>query len=228
MGMPRPRAETRATPATGHTVGVRRPPEARALRSVVFCDLAGFTGIAHADEDLALALLREFAATVHDLVRRNGGTVTKELGDGLLVTFRSAVAAVECAVAVQRDLSARNAARPGPPLLCRIGIHLGEVHIRGADVLGDVVNVASRLHSLARPGTICVSRAVASNVQGRCGYHLLPRGRRRLRSIPRRVDVFEVVAEPTWAQRARVVLSLNAPGLAFALAALALATAATS
>jgi adenylate cyclase len=90
------------------------------------------------------------------------------MGDGALVEFASVVDAVECAVAIQNALGARNAdAERGPPIDFRIGINLGDIVVDGDDVLGDGVNVAARLEAAAPSGGVLTSDHVHSQVRGK-------------------------------------------------------------
>jgi adenylate cyclase len=75
------------------------------------------------------------------------------MGDGLLLEFSSVVAAVECAVAIQKMMAERNVDTPeAKRVVYRIGVNLGDVLIDGDDILGDGVNIAQRLESICDPG----------------------------------------------------------------------------
>src|SRR5712672_4658970 len=96
----------------------------------------------------------------------HGGRIVKTTGDGVLAEFPSIVAAVECAVAVQKLMAERNAdLLEDRQMRFRIGINLGDVLIEGDDILGDGVNVAARLGGSAEPGGICISSSAYDRVR---------------------------------------------------------------
>src|SRR5262249_23325399 len=129
-------------------------------------------------------------------IARHEGRIVKTLGDGLLIEFASAVAAVSCAFEIQRTLGERRReARDGEPLTLRIGINLGDVIGQGDDIYGDGVNVAARLEGIAEPGGICLSREVACQVRDRMPVRLEDRGEVRLKNIQAPVQVFRVVLD---------------------------------
>ena len=145
----------------------------------MFTDMVGSTASAQADEAAALALRDEQERLLRPLFLDHHGREVKSLGDGFLVEFDSALRAVECAIDVQERLAERNA-RPGALLLqLRIGVHLGDVEQRGSDIVGDAVNVASRINSVAEPGGVCVSGAVQEQVRNK-----IPRAMERLPATP--------------------------------------------
>jgi adenylate cyclase len=103
------------------------------------------------------------------------------------------VAAVRCAVKLQKRMARRNAKRPAAQrMLFRIGINLGEVIVQGDDILGDGVNVAARLESVAEPGGICVSGAARDQIRGKDDARFIDLGERRLKNIAEPVRVYRV------------------------------------
>ena len=119
------------------------------------------------DEAGTLAALRAYREQlIEPEVAAHSGRVVKLMGDGVLVEFASVVDAVECAVAIQQHMAARNADLPEERrIVFRIGINVGDIIIEGDDIYGDGVNVAARLEALAEPGGICISRSVREQVQ---------------------------------------------------------------
>src|SRR6516165_7565687 len=134
------------------------PAVQRKLAAILAADVAGYSRLMGADETGTARALREHREAVRPIVVSHGGRIVKTTGDGVLLEFPSVVAAVECAVAVQKLMAERN---PGIPdskrMLFRIGINLGDVIIDGDDILGDGVNIAARLVSIAEPGGILLS-----------------------------------------------------------------------
>src|SRR5208282_3631819 len=97
-----------------------------------------------------------------------GGRIVKTTGDGLLLEFPSVVAAVECAIAIQKLMAERNADVPeNKRVVYRIGVNLGDVLIEGDDIVGDGVNIAARLEGICDPGGIFLSGSAVDHVRGR-------------------------------------------------------------
>jgi adenylate cyclase len=125
----------------------------RRLAAVLVVDVAGYSRLMGADEAGTALALRQHRAAIDPIVASHGGRIVKSTGDGVLVEFPSIVAAVECAVAVQKLMAGRNTDVPEDRrMLLRIGINLGDVLIEGDDILGDGVNVAARLEGIAEAG----------------------------------------------------------------------------
>ena len=127
--------------------------------------------------------LTAYREIMDGLVSHHGGRIANTAGDSVLAEFPSVVNAVECAVAVQmklRELILDVA--PDKALRFRIGIHLGDVIIRGEDLLGDGVNVAARLEGIAEPGGICVSGAVYDQIDDKVQISFRPLGQPALRT----------------------------------------------
>jgi adenylate cyclase len=159
----------------------------------MFTDIAGYSTLSHADEARALQLLQEQERLVRPLLESHRGRQVKSMGDGLLLEFPDALDAVECGVELQRRVHERNAEKNSPPLQIRVGIHLGDVQRRGADILGDAVNIASRLEPLADPGGVCLSEHVFAQVHNKVAYQFEGLGPRNLKGVSEPIDVYKVV-----------------------------------
>ncbi len=124
------------------------------------------------------------------------GRVVKRTGDGSIVEFRSVVDAVNCAREVQNAMVERNAGLPdGQRIVFRIGIHLGDViEEADGDLMGDGVNIASRLESLAQPGAICLSETAYWHVKSRLDLKVADLGPTQLKNIAEPVRVFALEA----------------------------------
>lgn len=184
----------------------------RRLVAIMFTDLAGFTSESHKDEPGALRLLDTQEAIIGPILRAHQGRRIKSMGDGLLLELPNARDAVECAVALQRSLHEHNSTEGAPPLRLRVGIHLGDVEDRGTDILGDAVNIASRIEPLAEPGGICLSAQVYDQVRHKVPYQIEPLGPKSLKGISEPVHVFRIVLP--WASTRRPARGASAPRIA--------------
>src|SRR5437899_13044708 len=126
----------------------------RRLAAILAADVVGFSRLIEIDEDgTVAALTRHRRDTIDPLIAAHGGRVFKTMGDGLLAEFPSIVEAVRCAAAVQEQISAFNREVPAERRLeFRVGINMGDVLAVADDLLGDGVNVASRIEAVATPG----------------------------------------------------------------------------
>jgi class 3 adenylate cyclase/KaiC/GvpD/RAD55 family RecA-like ATPase len=168
-------------------------PERR-LAAIMFTDMVGYSALTQADEPRALRLLEVHRSLLRPIVLKHGGSVVKMVGDGTLVEFASALAAVLCAVDLQSAFRDHNQKAGGEDSVAlRIGIHLGDVVHREDDVYGDAVNVASRIEPLAEPGGICVSEQVFGQVRNKIQSRMVKLPPQKLKNIEVPFDIFRVV-----------------------------------
>jgi adenylate cyclase len=171
--------------------------EQRKLTAILAADVVGFSRLTSADEDRTLARLRALRSDLIDpTIAVHNGRVVKRTGDGALVEFRSVVDAVRCAIEVQNAMIERNAGVPPERRIeFRIGIHLGDVvEESDGDLMGDGVNIASRLEGVAAPGTICLSEDAYRQVKARLDLSVNDLGHTQLKNIaePLRIYSLEV------------------------------------
>lgn len=165
----------------------------RRLAAILFTDMVGYSSLAQRSESLALRLVGESERIIRSLVTRHGGREVKSLGDGFLIEFGSALNATECAIEIQRAIRDYNA-RPGTVAIdLRIGVHVGDVEYRDGDIVGDAVNIASRVEGLAEPGGVCITGAVLDQVQNKVPYRCQELERVSLKNISRPVSVSRIV-----------------------------------
>jgi TolB-like protein/Tfp pilus assembly protein PilF len=154
------------------------------------------------DEVGTARTLREHRAVTDALVAKHGGRLVKTTGDGVLLEFPSVVDAVECAVAVQSVMDERNErVPPDRRMLFRIGVNLGDILIEGDDILGDGVNIAARLESIAQPGGICISASAYDQVRGKVAVEFIDLGEQTLKNIARPVHAYAVGPSQNFADR---------------------------
>src|SRR4051795_6211741 len=138
----------------------------RRLAAIFAADVAGYSRLISQDETVTLRALAAAREVMDRLTRDHGGRIANTAGDSVLAEFPSAVDAVQCAVAVQEKLADAGAGEPEERRLqFRIGVHVGDVVVRGGDLLGGGVNVAARLEGLAEPGGIAISGAAHGYVR---------------------------------------------------------------
>jgi TolB-like protein/class 3 adenylate cyclase/tetratricopeptide (TPR) repeat protein len=173
------------------------PAVQRKLAAILAADVAGYSRLMGADETGTARALREHREAVRPIVVSHGGRIVKTTGDGVLLEFPSVVAAVECAVAVQKLMAERNSGIPDSKrMLFRIGINLGDVIIDGDDILGDGVNIAARLESIAEPGGILLSEDAYRQVRDRLKETFVDLGDQTLKNIARPVRAYAVKTGP--------------------------------
>lgn len=130
------------------------PAQSRQLAAIMFTDIVGYTALMGEDETKALNILRTSRDIQKSLVEKHSGKWLKEMGDGVLAQFNSALDAVQCALEIQQRAHSELQAK------IRIGIHLGDVTVENEDVFGDGVNIASRLQAITDPGGIYISESI--------------------------------------------------------------------
>jgi TolB-like protein/class 3 adenylate cyclase/Tfp pilus assembly protein PilF len=166
----------------------------RKLTTIVAMDVVGYSRSMELDEEGTLERLQAARATIiNPAITRHSGRVVKLIGDGALVEFSSVVAALQCAVDIQRQLSLPSAdASPQQCIALRIGLHLGDVIVEGDDLYGDAVNVASRLESIAPAGGIVLSKQVHDHIGSNVSVQFASLGQQQVKGIGRPIEAFVV------------------------------------
>ncbi|MGD9979805.1 MAG: adenylate/guanylate cyclase domain-containing protein [Hyphomonadaceae bacterium] len=162
----------------------------RKLTTILAADADGYSRVMEADEVATLGALRAARGVFSRFIERHHGRIANTAGDGLIAEFPSVVEAVQCAIEVQREL----AADAQSELRFRIGIHLGDVLIDGADLIGEGVNLAARLQSMAEPGGILISQQVYDQVQKKLSVAFQYLGEKRPKNFEETVGVYSVAA----------------------------------
>lgn len=161
--------------------------QSRQLAAIMFTDIAGYTALMGEDEQKAFELLRKNRQLQKPIIEKFNGTWIKELGDGVLASFRTATDAVICAAEIQKACNNTNG------LKLRIGIHVGDVVFEDKDVFDDGVNIASRLQALAPIGGIWISESVFQNVSNKKTISTKFIGEEVLKNVKEPVKVYEVI-----------------------------------
>jgi class 3 adenylate cyclase/pimeloyl-ACP methyl ester carboxylesterase len=166
----------------------------RRLAAILAADVVGYSRLVGIDETGALAGLADLRRSIIEpSVTAHSGRLFKIMGDGFLVEFASAVQAASCAIAIQKQTEAMaSAVDPARRMRLRIGIHVGDVIVEGEDLLGDGVNIAARLEGIAEPGTVCISRQVYDQIEGKLPLVCRSLGPMRLKNISKSVDAYAI------------------------------------
>ena len=169
----------------------------RKLTTMFSADVAGYSRLMSEDEALTVKTLTTYRGIMTELIKQHRGRVVDSPGDNVLAEFTSVVDGVQCAVAVQKELQARNAELPiDRRMEFRIGINLGDVIEEEDRIYGDGVNIAARLEGLADPGGICISKTAFDQIETKLplGYDYL--GEQTVKNIAKPVGAYQVLMEP--------------------------------
>ncbi|UCE51133.1 MAG: tetratricopeptide repeat protein [Desulfobacterales bacterium] len=149
------------------------------------------------DEEATVRTLTAYREVLITLIQQHNGKVLDSPGDNLLAEFASVVDAVQCAVAVQKEIKARNDELPeNRRMQFRIGINLGDVIQEEERIYGDGVNIAARLEGLANPGGICISKTAFDHIESKLPYGYEFLGDQTVKNIAKPVGVYRVMLDP--------------------------------
>jgi class 3 adenylate cyclase len=164
----------------------------RRLTVILSSDIAGYSRLVSENEESTIKRLRKISGRFRELVAGYRGRIFNTAGDAILAEFGSAVDAVRCAMDVHEATRTEN--REFPPneaLTFRIGVSVGDVIVaENQDLLGDGVNIAARLQSLAEPGGTCISNEVLHYVRNKINIQFIDLGPKNLKNIGTPVHVF--------------------------------------
>jgi class 3 adenylate cyclase len=186
----------------------------RKLATIMVADVVAYSRLTAQDEDWTIRALGDFRKVVDGIIARHDGRIFNTGGDSVLAEFASPVEAVRCAVDFQEAARSRNLLQPPEhQLRYRIGINLGDVMVRGDDLLGDGVNVAARLEGIAEPDGICVSSTVWDQINGKLSIGYVDIGEQSVKNIPRPVRAYHLRVDggSTHVPTASVATSVSVP-----------------
>ena len=169
----------------------------RRLAVILAADVVGYSRLMEVDEEATARTLSIYREIIEGLVTSHHGRVFGSAGDSVIAEFASPVEAVRCAVDIQRELGTHNVDLPEDRRMrLRIGVNLGDVMVEGDNLLGDGVNIAARLETLADPGGISLARSVFDQVKKQLdlGYEYL--GEHEVKNIAEPVHVYRVLTAP--------------------------------
>ncbi len=169
------------------------PALERRLATILSADVAGYSRMMGINEEATVQTLRGHRAVFDALLRQHRGRMFNTAGDAILAEFPSAVDAVRCATEIQTALQTRNEhLAPELKMQFRMGINLGDVVVQDGDLLGDGVNVASRIQTVAEPGGICISGSVYDQIQNKLSLQFRPLGDQQFKNIGQPIRTFTI------------------------------------
>jgi TolB-like protein/class 3 adenylate cyclase len=169
----------------------------RRLTAIFSADVAGYSRLMGQDEAATVNTITHYREIMSDLVAQSRGRIVDSPGDNVLAEFASVVDAAQCAVAVQKEIQARNMElSEDRKMQFRIGINLGDIIEEGERIYGDGVNIAARLESLADPGGICISKTAFDHIETKLplGYEYI--GEQPVKNISKPVSAYKVIMDP--------------------------------
>ena len=170
----------------------------RRLSAILAADVAGYTRLMEQDTDGTVAAWQAARSdTIDPAITDHSGRIVKHTGDGFLAEFSTVLAAVKCAVAMQRKL------KPSP-LDFRMGVNLGDIIDDGEDIHGEGVNIAARIEALGEPGGVSISGGVYDQVRNRLEYRFENLGEHEVKHVSALVRVYRVVYDDDRPARAEV------------------------
>lgn len=160
----------------------------RKLAAIMFTDIESFTKLMQQDEAKAVHLLERQKEIYVRYVKQFNGQIIKYIGDGTLTIFSSVIHSVKCAIALQQ------AFQKNPCIPVRIGIHQGDVILENKDVIGDAVNLASRIQTSGIAGSVLISEKVKDELQNHDEISVVPLGSFDLKNVSHAVNLFAINA----------------------------------
>ena len=161
------------------------PDQKHQLAAIMFTNIVGYSSLLKTDEKKAFDYLRKNQQIHKRLIKRYRGRWLKEMGDGILISFHSNIEAVMCALSLQKTSEEMN-------ISLRIGIHQGDVIFENNDVLGDGVNIASRIQSVTNQNDIVISGKVYSDIKNKEGLKAEFLGEQELKGLTNPMDIYIV------------------------------------
>ncbi|MBM3414994.1 MAG: adenylate/guanylate cyclase domain-containing protein [Bacteroidetes bacterium] len=160
------------------------------LAAILFADIVGYTALMQENEELAVKKVNRFRETVELVAEELNGKIVQYYGDGSLLLFQSSTDAAEFAKLLQEDLYNE------PQVPVRIGIHMGDVLVLAGNIFGDVVNIASRIQSLAPAGGIYISEVVYRNIANKKELESAFVKEEKLKNVKDPMRIYQVLTEP--------------------------------
>ena len=166
----------------------------RKLLSIMFTDIKDYSKKMNENEINAFRLLSKHNKMMTKVIKEYNGNIVEIIGDAFLVTFDSAVDAVECGVNIQRVFTKYNMdTEDKNKIEIRMGIHIGDIIIYEVKVKGDAVNVAARIEEHSEAGCVTISQDVNSMIKNKIGYNTESLGTFKFKNIVSEIDLYKVI-----------------------------------
>jgi TolB-like protein/class 3 adenylate cyclase len=167
----------------------------RRLAAIAFADVVGWTRLIERDDAAAVSAWKSVQRElIEPNIKAFSGRLIEVAGDAVLVEFPSAVEAVRWAIDLLQRLEDRRAGDPTNPIHMRVGISIEDAIVDEDKLLGDGVNIASRVHQMAAPDQLVITQGVRDFVWNKLPIRLLDLGEQPLKNISRPVRTFRVLA----------------------------------
>ena len=163
----------------------------RKLTAIMFTDIVAYTVMSEKNEQFALAVLAQNSQLHNTLILKHSGKKLKEIGDGTLAIFESAIDAALCAIEIQQHIY------QNIKYQLRIGLHIGDVLASSNDILGNSVNVAARIQGVSQPETIAVSESFYNAISGQSTFPINFLASMELKGISTPVNLYEIIFSNT-------------------------------
>ena len=169
----------------------------RKLTAILSADVSGYSLLMGEDDEATVRTITAYRKVFYNIIKQHNGEVLDSPGDNLLADFVSVVDSVQCALAVQKEINARNEKVPDDrKMLFRIGINIGDVIHDNGRIYGDGVNIAARLEALAPPGGLAVSGDVFRQVEGKIDLEFEDMGEQKVKNIKKPIQVYRLGKNP--------------------------------
>jgi adenylate cyclase len=159
-------------------------PQHRQLSAILFTDIEGYTSLMQHSEQQAIMMRDRHRQVIQQEHKEFNGRIIQFTGDGTLSTFQSLVDAVKCALCMQQQFLQE------PHVPVRMGLHLGDIIFNDEDIVGDGVNIASRIESLSVAGSVLISDKANEELHNHPSLKTVSVGIYQLKNVKRAVEVF--------------------------------------
>jgi adenylate cyclase len=161
----------------------------RQLAAIMFTDIKGYTALMQRNEQEAIQARDKHRRIFKAATEKYNGKILQYYGDGTLSIFDSAIDAVKCGIEMQRGFMEE------PAIPVRIGIHTGDIFFSDEEIVGDSVNVASRVESLAVPGSVFISEKVYDEVKNQESIQTVRLKSFRMKNVEKPIEVYAISNE---------------------------------
>ena len=160
--------------------------------TIMFTDIVGYSAMIGKNESHALKLLDEHNQTIEPTIKSHHGRIIKHIGDAIFAEFDSPTDAVDASIIFQNKFKERNSlSRREDHIQIRVGLHKGEVVVKEDDLLGNAVNIGSRIESIAPPGGIAISSEIQNSIDS-YSYSIRSMGHVKLKNIKSPQQVYKL------------------------------------